>query len=381
VLIAKIKQGKAEREQTLTQFLSQQAGLSGAALEKAKVAMLRAELGFLQRLDGVYRKRDADALARFDAELFAAVEPYHGLEIDVGGTIDAVDGEPADSAELEHLRKENKRLSDELTITMETMSRMLNEYSTMFAGADAGGTAPIGAAAASVAGAAGAAVAATGSDDAVSEDAMRAVSDVEESAAAPDIVDSLDAELPGEIEPVADDQEAAVLFDDIEVAPGEAEADVETGEAEATAVDGDELAGSEIEITADVEDEAETLEDAESLFDIDIDVDQKIADVPDETAVDIDSSPVEVEDPVAEILRQAQSQEESARGIADDFDLDGEVGTGEELIEVGTAEVIASDADDPLDAIDLEDIDDLFDAPDALDKDDSRAISGNSSVG
>ena len=37
-------------------------------------------------------------------------------------------------AEIERLKAENERLSEELRVTMDTMGRMLNEYSSMFAG-------------------------------------------------------------------------------------------------------------------------------------------------------------------------------------------------------------------------------------------------------
>lgn len=72
--------------------------------------------------------------ARFDADLYAALEPYHAL---AGGMqAEQAPSQPgeADETGLEALRQENERLSEELRITMETMSRMLNEYSTMFSG-------------------------------------------------------------------------------------------------------------------------------------------------------------------------------------------------------------------------------------------------------
>ena len=146
-LIARIKNGKAEREKAIVQFLEQGMSLSGEALQQAKVAILRGELGMVQRIAGVYRLRDAAGLARIDDELYAAIGPYHALS---GAAVQAGGGEaaPVDDDELERLRQENRRLSEELTITMETMSRMLNEYSSVFAGHAPDGEAAVDATAA-----------------------------------------------------------------------------------------------------------------------------------------------------------------------------------------------------------------------------------------
>ncbi|MCW9077654.1 MAG: hypothetical protein OQK74_00605, partial [Gammaproteobacteria bacterium] len=132
VLATRIKNTRTERETKIVQFLGEQMGISGEALEQAKTAMLRAELLLLQRFAGVYKKRDAGAAAQFDIDLMAALAPYYELE---GGGIVVTQEQPdQDISVLESLRAENQRLSDELSVTMETMSRMLNEYSTMFTG-------------------------------------------------------------------------------------------------------------------------------------------------------------------------------------------------------------------------------------------------------
>jgi hypothetical protein len=161
VLVARIKNGKKEREATMAGFLGEQMGLSGEPLQQAKTAILRAELVLLQRFAGVYKKRDAGAAAQFDIDLAAAVLPYQ--ELQSGGTAVAPDEPAVDASELEKLRAENVRLSEELSVTMETMSRMLNEYSTMFAGGAGGVVAPV----AALAGAAGAAAAGAGAGEGV----------------------------------------------------------------------------------------------------------------------------------------------------------------------------------------------------------------------
>ncbi|MBT8428586.1 MAG: hypothetical protein KJN79_01605 [Gammaproteobacteria bacterium] len=143
VLATRIKNSRTERETKIARFLGEQMGISGEALEQAKTAMLRAELLLLQRFAGVYTKRDAGAAAQFDMDLMAALAPYYELE---GGGIVVTQEQPdEDTSVLESLRAENQRLSDELSVTMETMSRMLNEYSTMFTGGSPGQPGPIAA--------------------------------------------------------------------------------------------------------------------------------------------------------------------------------------------------------------------------------------------
>jgi hypothetical protein len=131
-LIKRIKDASTEREKEVDRFLGQQMGMCGDALEQTKIAILRAQLVLLQRFASVYKKRDAGAAAQFDIDFNAALVPYHALQ----GSGEGITVEPTavDTSELEALRAENTRLSDELSVTMETMSRMLNEYSTMFAG-------------------------------------------------------------------------------------------------------------------------------------------------------------------------------------------------------------------------------------------------------
>lgn len=143
-LVARIKGGRAEREAAIERFLTGAMAMSGEAVTQAKVSIIRAEFGLLQRFAGLYRKRDAAAAARFDADLFAALETYHALQAAAdAGAAQVAMGDPVDSEELEALRAENLRLSDELRVTMDTMSRMLNEYSNMFAGAAPPEAAPI----------------------------------------------------------------------------------------------------------------------------------------------------------------------------------------------------------------------------------------------
>ena len=142
-LVGRIRTAQPQREAALAEFLAGNYGLEGEALSAATAGLWGSELKMLQRFIGIYGSRDAAAAARFDADLAVAMAPYQALSGAVTIQEDHGDEPGIDPAELEALRAENKRLSDELRITMETMSRMLNEYSTMFSGAPAYEAAPI----------------------------------------------------------------------------------------------------------------------------------------------------------------------------------------------------------------------------------------------
>ena len=136
-LIAAVRKAKGEREKAIEQFLSTRMGMEGGPLEAQKVKTLREEMRLLQRFADIYRNRDAGGASQFFVHLEAALDPYHELTgSGAAAAGDAAEG-GADMAELEHLRQENARLSEELSVTMDTMSRMLSEYSTMFAGGEA----------------------------------------------------------------------------------------------------------------------------------------------------------------------------------------------------------------------------------------------------
>ena len=132
LLVTRIRNSRAERETGIERFLDERMGLSGAELAQAKQAILQSELVLLKRFAEVYRGRDADAAARFDADLVTALTPYHELKAD--NVVVASEAAPADNSELERLREQNRLLSNELSGNMETMSKMVREFSTLLAG-------------------------------------------------------------------------------------------------------------------------------------------------------------------------------------------------------------------------------------------------------
>ncbi|MDH5453357.1 MAG: hypothetical protein OEX14_08405, partial [Paracoccaceae bacterium] len=91
----------------------------------------------------IYQSRDAAAAEQFDADLAAALIAYHQLQNTAAPAAEAPDVKVIDATELNDLRAENQRLADELSATMQTMSRMLNEYTSIFSGIAAAPAAPI----------------------------------------------------------------------------------------------------------------------------------------------------------------------------------------------------------------------------------------------
>ena len=340
-LVARVRKEKPQREQSIEKFLVHGMGMSGEALEQAKVAMVRAELALLQRFVSVYRGRDAALAGRFDGDVIAALAPYYALTASGAVAADVAADNAADSAELEALRKENTRLEDELRITMETMSRMLNEYSTMFAGGAPDHAAPI-------AGAAAAATvpAAEASADDVAEIAQPVEGEADEA------VEPLDMDIAAAADPVVDDidQDDAVeaaddLFDESTEPTAEPAWEVVTEEAVTEEVTAEDVEGLFDELPEEPDDIApagasaeepgiDVVPDTDDLFDSseveltemepepELSSESDIASLADAPAVEEAASEengtaepgIEDDDPIAQILREAQSQEQSARG-------------------------------------------------------------------
>ncbi len=151
-LVDRIKEDRSRRKEETRKVLVSRYGLDDAAAKELSTQIDRGERYFYQMMINAYLKRDYLVMENLNVEFESSVEPYRTLE--VSGPVkvtekevaEAEEGLPADtvtpaaeeqpsvSAECERLKVENTRLSQELRITMETMGRMLNEYSNMFGG-------------------------------------------------------------------------------------------------------------------------------------------------------------------------------------------------------------------------------------------------------
>ncbi len=132
-LAERVQNDKGARSQRLKSLLSDQYGLSGNELEQMLHNIIQAEMKLFQNLINGYMEDDQVHLQQIDVDEEDLVLAYQGLK-PVGGDTAAVtpDSDDADE-EVQRLHDENQRLSDELKVTMDTMGRMLNEYSSMFA--------------------------------------------------------------------------------------------------------------------------------------------------------------------------------------------------------------------------------------------------------
>jgi len=140
-LIQQIKDDEERRNGETRDILEQRFGINGNTLDDLVKAISREEKRFYQTLINLYLKRDARSLENLNVTFEGAVGPYRSLELPQAenpGTPsgDVVTDTALDDAELERLRNENESLSEELRITMDTMGRMLSEYSSMFSGGD-----------------------------------------------------------------------------------------------------------------------------------------------------------------------------------------------------------------------------------------------------
>lgn len=145
-LVAWVERGRVERELSIRTFLADNFGLEGTALDAKAIPIAREETRLYQTLANLYLRRDAADVADLGLTVEAAAAPYWTLR---GGNAGALPDTAADAApdvaletaiddgELDRLRSENEQLQTELQITMHTVSRMLNEFSAMFAGGSA----------------------------------------------------------------------------------------------------------------------------------------------------------------------------------------------------------------------------------------------------
>lgn len=129
----RIRDHAAERAKRLRNKLTEQYQYDAEAAEAAEKLITQSEMRLYEHVINSYIKQDLSAFAKLDADVDLIDQGYQGLEVE------AVTAEPepidvTESPEYQRLQEENTRLTDELRVTMDTMARMLNEYSTMFAG-------------------------------------------------------------------------------------------------------------------------------------------------------------------------------------------------------------------------------------------------------
>ena len=135
-LVEHIKDQSETRLQHTGSFLNEKYRFEGDELKNAVEAIDKSEKKFIQNIINVYLKRDADGLISMDASMADLIDTYKSLSpiMPDAETMAALEGGENHTAELEQLRETNARLSEELSITKETMGNMIAEFGNMFGG-------------------------------------------------------------------------------------------------------------------------------------------------------------------------------------------------------------------------------------------------------
>ena len=134
-LFEKLKTDRSQRLEQIRQGLAEY-GLEGDVLEDKVKEIDLQERKLYQRIATIYRNRSDIMLSRINVAVERANRPYYELDLQTTttSTKENVDADAAeqDTSELEKLRKQNEQLQQELSVTMDTIGRMLSEYSSMF---------------------------------------------------------------------------------------------------------------------------------------------------------------------------------------------------------------------------------------------------------
>lgn len=134
-LAGRVQGDKPLRTERLKKLLSDRYGYGGNELEQTLHNISQAEMQLYQNIINGFLKDDQVYLQQLDVDVENLVLAYQLLKMPDGAAARVRDESPAgDDGELQRLQDENARLSEELKVTMDTMGRMLNEYSSMFSG-------------------------------------------------------------------------------------------------------------------------------------------------------------------------------------------------------------------------------------------------------
>ncbi|MEW8624413.1 MAG: hypothetical protein AB2551_01505 [Candidatus Thiodiazotropha sp.] len=278
-LAERVQADKEKRSERLKKLLEEKYQLQSPQLDQTLHGIVQTEMTLYQNMLNGFLKDDQVYLQQIDVDVENLVLAYQALAGHASEASGGSDGVSSD--EVEELKAENERLAEELKVTMDTMGRMLNEYSTMFADGDSGFPAEA---------------------TALAEQEADPQPVQEESVAA-----EAEAESEPPAEAAAESSESGL--DDDMVIP-------DMTEEELTESSLSELEEESVEAEAEKVDEVETQAEAEADTDIDIpDVETSDIEIPDVDAADVNSvatNATEVDEEVSEIIDEVME-------IADDM--------------------------------------------------------------
>lgn len=131
-LVKQIKQQSKTRLGETGSFLSEKYRFEGNELEKAVKTIDKAEKKFMQHVINMYLQRDSHKLEVMDASVAELIEAYKELSPVMPEENSSASAEQEE--QLNDLREANEKLTEELTITKQTMGNMINEFGNMFGG-------------------------------------------------------------------------------------------------------------------------------------------------------------------------------------------------------------------------------------------------------
>ncbi len=134
-LAGRVQSDKEKRSARLKKLLEEKYQMQSPQLDQALHGIVQTEMTLYQNMLNGFLKDDQVYLQQIDVDVENLVLAYQAL---AGYVSEAGDSDAVSSDEVEALKAENERLAEELKVTMDTMGRMLNEYSTMFAEGDSG---------------------------------------------------------------------------------------------------------------------------------------------------------------------------------------------------------------------------------------------------
>ncbi|MEW8324134.1 MAG: hypothetical protein AB2606_15925 [Candidatus Thiodiazotropha taylori] len=341
-LAERVQVDKEKRSERLKKLLAEQYQLQSPQLDQTLHGIVQTEMTLYQNMLNGFLKDDQVYLQQIDVDVENLVLAYQALAGNVSG---AGGSDDVSSDEVEALKAENERLAEELKVTMDTMGRMLNEYSTMFADGDSGfpaeATAVAGQEASAPSDQAQSAVAEATAEPPPAEAAAVATEiDSDDDMVIPDMTEeeltesslseleeeSVESEVEEAVEAVADSE-----------TPVEDVTDIETPDVEASTADSTEAEIPEVAVP-DVEIPEVEIPDVESLTAGSTGVDEEVSEIIDEV--------MEIADDMMHETAEAESQSSG------DAASDTEAEASDDAIEV--AEQSGESMVDDLNAIDIE---------------------------
>ncbi|MCG7893093.1 MAG: hypothetical protein JAZ12_01435 [Candidatus Thiodiazotropha taylori] len=341
-LAERVQADKEKRSERLKKLLAEQYQLQSPQLDQTLHGIVQTEMTLYQNMLNGFLKDDQVYLQQIDVDVENLVLAYQALAGNVSG---AGGSDDVSSDEVEALKAENERLAEELKVTMDTMGRMLNEYSTMFADGDSGfpaeATAVAGQEASAPSDQAQSAVAEATAEPAPAEAAAVATEiDSDDDMVIPDMTEEeLTESSLSELEEESVEteiEEAVEAVADAETPAGDV-TDIETPDVEASAADSTEAEIAEVAVP-DVEIPEVEIPDVESLTAGSTGVDEEVSEIIDEV--------MEIADDMMHETAEAESQ--SSGDAASDTEAEASDDANEVAEQSGESMV------DDLNAIDIE---------------------------